>query len=174
MPDLTVKLSVQIPGGPTVQGDRTVSVASYQPLELSLPPNAAGTAKIDVDFTVDDKEAINLLLIQSTLYSKPYEDPIITYTIKDKITDLPLAEPLFLLGSKLIEAIAQPTALTFKNLYKWTDGKDETLAKNTAKITVLVGRAAPPPPQTPAPKAAEPAQATTPAAPAPAAASAAG
>lgn len=149
MPDLTVKMTVQIPGGPTIQCDRTIAVASYQPLELSLPPNAAGTAKIDVDFTTDDKEAINLLMIQSTLYSKPNEDPIITYTIKDKITDLPLVEPLFLLGSQLIATIAQPTQVTFKNLYKWTDGKDDTMTKNTAKITVLVGRAVPPP-KTPA------------------------
>ncbi|MBD2095617.1 hypothetical protein H6F90_10670 [Trichocoleus sp. FACHB-591] len=162
MPDLTVKLSVQIPGGPTVQGGSTVPVASYQTLEWTLPPNASGTAKIDVDFTVDDKEAINLLLIQSTLYSNPNEDAIITYTIKDKITDLPFEEPLFLLGSKLIEAIAQPTQVTFKNLYKWTDGKDDTLNKNTAKVTVLVGRAAPPPPKTETPEAAEPAEATTP------------
>lgn len=173
MPDLTVKMNVQIPGGLPIQCDRTISVASYQPLELTLPPNAAGTAKIDVDFTVDDKEAINLLMIQSTLYSKPNEEPIITYTIKDKITDLPLAEPLFLLGSQLIEAIAQPTQVTFKNLYKWTDGKDDTMTKNTAKITVLVGRAAPPP-QTPIPKAAEPAKATPTPAPAPAATAVAG
>ena len=162
MPDLTVKLSVQIPGGPTIQGDRSIPVASYQPLELSLPPNAKGNATIEVDFTVDDTEDINLLMIQSTLYSKPNADPIITYTISEKINDLPFEEPLFLLGSKLIAAIAQPKKVTFKNLYQWTDGKDETLNKNTAKITVLVGRAAPPPPQAPTPEAAEPAEATTP------------
>jgi hypothetical protein len=173
MPDLTVKLSVQIPGAPPVQGDRTIPVASYQPLELSLPPNANGTATIEVDFTVDDAEDINLLLIQSTLYSKPNEEPILTYTISENIKDLPLEEPLFLLGSKLIAAIAQPKKVTFKNKYQWTAGKDDTLTKNTAKITVLVGRAAPPP-QTPTPEAAEPAKATTPPSPATAAASAAG
>jgi len=194
MPDLTVRYSVQVPGGPTIQGDRTIPVASFQQMELTLPPNANGTARINVDFTPSDAEGINLLLIQSTLYSSSIDKPLITFayqdkaadaskdkaddTAKDKATDtakdsatddLPLAEPFLLLGSDVIGKIAQPKSLTFKNLYEWTDGKDDTLTKNTAKITVLVGRVPPPPPaKLETSESEESAKTTTPPAPAPA------
>ncbi len=186
MPDLTVRYSVQVPGGPTIQGDRTIPVASFQQMELTLPPNANGTARINVDFTPSDAEGINLLLIQSTLYSPSNGKSLITFayqdkaadaskdkaddTAKDKATDdLPLAEPFLLLGSDVIGKIAQPKSLTFKNLYEWTDGKDDTLTKNTAKITVLVGRVPPPPPaKLETSESEESAKTTTPPAPAPA------
>ncbi|PSR16859.1 hypothetical protein C8255_15650 [filamentous cyanobacterium CCP3] len=152
MADLSVKFTVQIPGGPTIQSDRKLAVSTHQKVDLSLPPNKAGTAKIDVDFTPDDTDKINLLLIQSSLYSDN-----LTFTIDETdIKDQKLVEPVLLLGSELIKAIAMPNKITFANKANLED--PAKLAQQTAQITVLVGRAASPPPEpeTPAEEPADP------------------
>lgn len=178
MTDLNVKLSVQIPGGSTIQSSRIVTVGAHRKIDFSLPPGNGSEAGMKISFLPDKSEAgnttteagkinpevktsnpeagkINLLLIQSSFYSGEKEGGEIRFSIGKNINNQELAEPLLLLGSEMIDALAPPQTITFFNTFPSSKSeqiteKDEETKKtkitdltteNTAQITILIGLA---------------------------------
>lgn len=148
MTEINVRLSVQIPDGPTIQTARTVDVDAYEKIEVALPPNAGKNATVAID-VLGVATKVKLLLIQSSLYSSTRGD--ITWSIGDKITDRKLGEPQLFLGSEAIDALGldQPVKIKFKNTYpakeapvKEDDPEKDLSKENTANLSILVGRVA--------------------------------
>ncbi len=154
MTDISVKLTVQIPGGPTIQTSQTLGVEAYESYDVSLPPES--TVQLTV-LPADVKGKVKLFLVQSSLYSQTTGTDKITYSIDGKITDRELDAPQLFLGTGTIDDLGPPQKVTFKNAYKKSqsaldkdkkpvkdkDGKDvmEDVTKaNTATITILVGK----------------------------------
>jgi hypothetical protein len=172
MTDLNVRLSVQIPAGPTIQSSRTVTVGAHRKIDFSLPPGNGTQAGMEIKFLPDQSDAgkINLLLIQSSFYANEKEGGDLLFSIGDKIQKKKLTEPLLLLGSEIIDVLAPPQTITFFNTYpssksekiteKDKEGKEtqktkttDVTTENTAQITILIGLIAPIPTPSPAPPA---------------------
>lgn len=144
MADLSVKLTVQIPGGPTIQSDRKIAVESYKKIDVSLPPNASNDSEFEFNF--GPAADVNLFMIQSSLYSS--EDSQISFTIGE-LADVSLGEPLLVTGKEIVKALALDPKVSFKNTYpaekEVKDPETEEVTTvdlteaNTAKITILIG-----------------------------------
>ena len=159
MTDLSVKIGIQIPSGPTIQSNRTLTVDAPQQIDLALPPEGDKKASIDIGLSLEETDKVNLLFIKSSFYSGEKEGGDLTVSINEMIKDKPLTEPLLLLGSDIIDAVGALKTITFSNTYPTTreetvevpaEGEQtETQTKtvnitdeNTAQITILVGRVA--------------------------------
>jgi hypothetical protein len=135
MTDLKVQLSVQVPNGPIFQSTRTVVVAAYETFNVSIPPNEKGDAAAGIDrmSNPNGEGPVKLLLIQSNIYPVSKEAGEIKLKIETKdfsqdppvitavIEETPLYEPLVLMGTKVIEVIADGEPIekiSFINTYK--------------------------------------------------------
>jgi hypothetical protein len=148
MTEINVRLSIQVPGGPSIQTARTVDVDAYETIEVALLPNDAKNATVAID-VLGVATKVKLLLIQSSLYSSKTGD--ITWSLGDTITDRKLGEPQLFLGSEAIDALGlnKPVKITFKNTYpakeapkEAGDPEKDLTKENTANLSILVGRVA--------------------------------
>jgi hypothetical protein len=145
MTDVTVRLSVQVPGGPTIQSTRVVAVDAYEQIDVALPPKDSKDATVAID-VLGVKGKVKLLLVQNSLAGK--DGGAITWSLGDAVKDRNLTEPQLFLGSDAIDALGLDGAkkITFKNTYPATEGEGETkkdLTKdNAASLSILIGRVA--------------------------------
>lgn len=158
MTDLNVKLSVQIPGGSTIQSSRTITVGAHRKIDFSLPPGNGAEAGMKISFLPDKPDAgnstteagnsttetqksnseagkINLLLIQSSFYSGEKEGGELRFSIGDNIKDQKLTEPLLLLGSEMIGVLAPPQTIIFVNTYPSSKSEQITEKDKDGKET---------------------------------------
>jgi hypothetical protein len=174
MTDVSVKLSVQVPGGPTIQSSRTVAVDTYEKIDVTLPPSKTAGKPSEITIPILKKEGLTelkLLLIEASFYSdeKTIDEKkwAIQYKIGEEKTGKNLVEPMILLGSEVIKALGNFDAITITSTYPDETGtgtdKKSLTKEHTLNLSILVGRVIPPPekPLTPLEPAKEPAGAGT-------------
>jgi len=179
MTDVSVKLNVQVPGGPTIQSSRTVAVDTYEKIDVTLPPSKTAGKASEITIPILKKEGsteIKLLLVEASFYSGEKTIEGQDWAIQYKLVGTPgvvvegknLVEPMILLGGEVIKALGSFDAITITSTYPDETGtgteKKSLTKEHTVNLSILVGRSVISPPKvppTPLEPAKEPADAGT-------------
>lgn len=120
---ISLKISVQVVGGPKIEAAKTLKVEAYEKITLAVPNDSTD---VQVELQPGGVGVVKLIMITSDAYGDQ-----LTYSPDSGTTTIGLDQPHLFIGVGGVGVLGSPKTLIFNNALS---------TPTSAKIELLVGR----------------------------------